>query len=261
MWPLLFDIRHLQLLQYLSKVAMQSSQYHTHEKKLAYKFHQHLDIHPVENLFPNLSFQSSSCINLIGVKDDSVFMQEKIPNNKDHYNTSRFLEAHWHRFKKQHSTGVKIETATQNYFILTGKTSILLNNVTAFKAATGFIDSAYLSLGKLQRATLPIFYCLLVLCISLIKQVEKRISVSFTEIKVWDSLYCFTFQVWFSIIFILYYCHLSQTKMLKIIWRVVWHRLQSSNTPTTLPSQLYVITEQYLCLLQRNWRKLYQDGP
>lgn len=47
------------------------------------------------------------------VKDVSVFMQ--LPNNEDHYNTSKFLEACWHRIKMKHSTRVKIEIATHNY--------------------------------------------------------------------------------------------------------------------------------------------------
>lgn len=76
-------------------------------------------------------------------------MQQKLPNNKDLYNTSRFLEVHWHRIKKKHSTGVKIATITQNYLVLTGKNNMLFNNVTAFKTAKGFVGSIYLSLDKL----------------------------------------------------------------------------------------------------------------
>lgn len=71
------------------------------------------------------------------VKDVNIFMQ--LPNNEDHYNTSRFLEACWHRIKMKHSTRVKIEIATHNYLILTGKAIMFLNNFTAFKNTKGFV--------------------------------------------------------------------------------------------------------------------------
>jgi len=96
-------------------------------------------------------------------------MQQKLPNNKDHYNTSEFLGVHWQRIKKNHSTGVKIETVTQNFLILTGKTNILFNYVTAFKTAKGFTGFTYLSLGKLQTATLPIYCYFLILYIGLLQ--------------------------------------------------------------------------------------------
>lgn len=96
-------------------------------------------------------------------------MQQKLPNNNNHYNASRFLEVHWHRIIKKHSTGVKIETATQNYLILTGKDNIPFNNVTALKTTKKFVGFTYLSLGKLQTAALPIHCYFLILYISLLQ--------------------------------------------------------------------------------------------
>lgn len=46
-------------------------------KRLAYEHLQHLDIHPVDNLFSNLSFQSSSCINFItGERCEYIYAAE-----------------------------------------------------------------------------------------------------------------------------------------------------------------------------------------
>lgn len=118
-------------------------------------------------------FSPSAALILLWVKDVSILMQQKLPNNKDHYNTSRFLEAHWHRIKMKHSVRVKTEIPTHNYLILTGKANTFVNNFTAFKNTEGFVGSVYLSLSKLQTAILLICFHFQILYIGLLQQVEK----------------------------------------------------------------------------------------
>lgn len=106
---------------------------------------------------------------LLWVKGVSVIMQQKLPNNEDHYNTFRFLEACWHSIKMKHSTRVKIEIATHTYLILTGKDDMFLNNFIAFKNTKGFVVSTNLILSKLQATTLLICFHFQILYIGLLK--------------------------------------------------------------------------------------------
>lgn len=117
----------LNLLQHLSQAAVRPFQRRTHAKQRgqltnAFSTSTFLSL---KISFLNCLFRFPAVLIFPRVKDVSTFMQQKLPNNKDHYNISRFLEVHWHRIKKQPSPGVKVETATQNYFTLTGKANTL----------------------------------------------------------------------------------------------------------------------------------------